>query len=226
MKKQTLLILSALTVLSMLLSACDAAQTAESQARVGSKVDASQVAFTGVVEDITDTTITVDGQIVSAPADLLTNANFRVGDTVEVTASVDSTGAVIAAEVELYVESVDMTGVIDSIDGTTVTVDGQIFDLGAQAGLLDGLAAGDTVQIEYTVNADNTMTVTEIQLDDDGASDADLSDDSISADDASDDESADDNATVIQSDNSGGVGHNDGNHSDDHEDDDDGGDDD
>ena len=182
MKKKNLFVFTALTVLGLMLSACGATPASTSERTVGAKVDASLV-FTGVVESIGEAEIVVDGQVVVLTPEMIVAADFVVGDTVEVEASVDETGAIVAEYVELHNEddddsfddSMSLYGVVEGIDGNTVVIDGQTYTISNLTELDDMIAAGDTVSFEYIVNTDNTLSLLELELEDE---DEDSSDDS------------------------------------------------
>ena len=223
MNKRTLVILTALTVISMALSACGATPTAAS-ASVGAKVDASLVAFTGIVEAIGETEIIVDGQTIILTPEMIAAADFVVGDTVEVEAYVDDAGVVTAKYVELHNEddyaddmsdssSTDdyaddmgdsssanettLSGVVEVVDGDTFIIDGQIYQITAETEMTDLIVAGDFVSFEFVLNADNTLTLSEIELESEDSNDDmsdDMDDDSSDndMDDSSDDDMDDD----------------------------------
>jgi len=92
-------LLSIILVLAYLLSACSGAAV-ESGVPAGGKSQAMEVAFTGTVEAIGASEITVSGQIVAIDAKTILDPNVKVGDIVKVEASVSDTGAVLALTIE------------------------------------------------------------------------------------------------------------------------------
>ena len=113
----------------------------------------------------------------------------------------------------------EVVGVVTAMDEATITIDGQVFNLAADfTEIKDTIQVNDTVKLHLIVNADGTMTVSEVELSDssaigDGNENDDNSNDDNSNDSISDDDDDDD-------DDSGSGG------SHDDDDDDDGGDDD
>ena len=104
MKKQNLFLFTALTVLGLMLSACGTAPASNS---VGAKVDASPIEFTGIVEAIEGNEVIVDGQVVVVTPEILASGDFVIGDMVEVEATTDENGALVAESVELHNDDID-----------------------------------------------------------------------------------------------------------------------
>lgn len=60
------------------------------------------------------------------------------------------------------VQAQEVTGVIDAIDSTSVTIDGTLYQITDQTEQDGGLQVGDTATIEFITNDDGTLTVTEL----------------------------------------------------------------
>ncbi len=58
----------------------------------------------------------------------------------------------------------EITGVVASIDGTTVTVDGKVFNLPSTTEGLSSAHVGDTVKLQFTTNPDGSVSVREIKI--------------------------------------------------------------
>ncbi len=193
MKKQTLVVFAVVVLAGMVLSACGgAAAPAGEQSRRGAKVNAAQVAFTGIVEAINGSEVTIDGQVVTVDPAVIAAANIAVGDVVKVDATVDATGAVTAQSVEPFEPDVDLpddaqspqasdadahspdaphsadgqeiSGVVEAIDGDTWTVAGQTFTVDPQTEISGSIAVGDNVNVHVTFNADGSVAVVGIDL--------------------------------------------------------------
>jgi hypothetical protein len=102
-------------------------------------------------------------------------------------------------------------GTVDSIDGNTVVIGGQTFQIETNAEFKDQIAAGNFVKVHFMLNADGSLSVTEIELSDPSLVEDDSSDDDVNDDDANDDhgddqdddDSQDDDADEDQDDDSG-----------------------
>ena len=105
MKKNNLFAFTALAIFSLLLSACGGA-TASTKS-VGAKVSASPIEFTGIVEAIEGDQVTVDGQVITVSPEILASGGFSVGDTVEVEATADENGVLVADAIALEDSSDD-----------------------------------------------------------------------------------------------------------------------
>jgi len=88
----------------------------------------------------------------------------------------------------------EIVGVVTAMDmdAGTITIDGQVFNLADFTEFKDTIQVTDTVKLHLIVNADGTMTVSEVELSDsseigDGNGNDDNSNDSISDDDDDDD---------------------------------------
>ena len=111
-------------------------------------------------------------------------------------------------------------GTVDSITTDTVVIGGQTFTIANGAEFKDQIIAGDFVKVHFTLNADGTLSITEIEtwdpaLVNDGNSNDDNGNDSNSNDDngnddngndsnSNDDDSNDDNGNDDKSNDNGG----------------------
>lgn len=63
--------------------------------------ESTELEFTGVIEEIAESTITVNGQQISVSEDILATLGLLVGDTVKVEVETDDDGNVTAVKVEI-----------------------------------------------------------------------------------------------------------------------------
>lgn len=103
-------------------------------------------------------------------------------------------------------------GTVDSITVDTVVIGGQSFSIANAAEFKDQIQAGDFVKVHFSLNADGTMSITEIEISNpalingnDSKSDDSLDDNSDDDDDSADDNGNDSNDNENEDDsNSGG----------------------
>lgn len=96
-------VLSIALIAAYILSACSGVAVQPSSNPVGGgKGLAEEVAFTGIVESLGSSEITVSGQTVSIDTSTMVGPNIQVGDTVKVEAQVSDTGVVLALKVESF----------------------------------------------------------------------------------------------------------------------------
>jgi acyl-CoA hydrolase len=101
--KNRLSLLSILLVAAYLLSACSGVATQSSGNPVsGGKPLLQEVAFTGTVEAINASEITISGQVVSIDSNTTLDPSIKVGDIVKVEGQVSETGTVLALQVESF----------------------------------------------------------------------------------------------------------------------------
>ena len=100
-------VLAVLLMVGMVLSACGPVPASTDHNVVGAKVDASPIEFTGIVEAIDGNEITVDGKVIVVTPEMISTGDIEVGDSVEVEATEDESGALIAESVELHDEDSD-----------------------------------------------------------------------------------------------------------------------
>jgi hypothetical protein len=100
-------------------------------------------------------------------------------------------------------DEIEITGMLEAVDGTTWTVDGQVIAVPASAEIKGVLMVGQVVKVHALMSEDGTLTAREIELaqaddlEDDNAndnSDEDELDDDNANDNSDDDELDDDNA--------------------------------
>jgi segregation and condensation protein B len=92
-------------------------------------------------------------------------------------------------------EDFEVTGIIDAIDDTSVTIGGVVYSLTDATETEGLLAVGEEVDIEFVDNGDGTFTALEIENeseDVEDADDADETEDAEDEDDEDDDEQDDD----------------------------------
>jgi len=87
-------------LLGIFLSACGAQTGPAASSTGGGKPQASEVAFTGVIESIDGDQWVVNGQTITVAASVINNGPFQAGDTVKVEARVEADGSVVVLRVE------------------------------------------------------------------------------------------------------------------------------
>jgi uncharacterized protein DUF5666 len=93
-------VLSFFLIAAYLLAACGGTLPSSAVSAKGPKVDASIVAFTGIVQAINGTQWTVSGQTLTLAPQVSLDPNIQVGDSVKVEGNVSADGTVIALRVE------------------------------------------------------------------------------------------------------------------------------
>ena len=228
---------AALILMGILLSACAAPSKSVAVNGGGGKA-LSDIAFTGVIESMDGDQWVIKGQTVKVDSSVLRDGPFVVGDTVKVEASVSQDGAVTAQRVESPSGDalVDMStgtpeppsatqppvfddngneavGTVDAITDTSVTIGGQTYTFASGAEIKGEIATGDVVKIHFTVNADGTLSVREIEMadqtqigngNDDNSNDTNVNDNN-SNDDNSNGNSNDDDEDDNEDDDSNGT---------------------
>lgn len=99
MKKQTLLVLTTLTVLGLLVAGVT--PVAASVEQVKSEDYIPSIEFTGLIESIDGDQVIVDGQVVTVDIAMIEALGLEIGNMVEVEATLNESGALIADYVEL-----------------------------------------------------------------------------------------------------------------------------
>jgi hypothetical protein len=208
--KQSIRVLMLVMALSViLLSACGG--TASTPSPAAAKVEAAEVAFTGVIESMNGTQWVVNGQTVTVDPAVVQNGPFKVGDTVKVEAKVAADGSVTVTRVEtpgapdnsnsansndansndansnsansndansndgnsndgnsngglvLDNNGSEAYGPVDAITTDTVTIGGQVFKIANGAEIKSQIQAGNFVKVHFILNADGTMSITQIE---------------------------------------------------------------
>lgn len=104
----------------------------------------------------------------------------------------------------------EVVGVVTAMDETTITIDGQVYSLADFTEIKDTIQVNDTVKLHFIVNADGTLTVSEVELSDpsdigdDNENDDNSNDDNENEDNSNDDNSNDDNSNSDDSDDDDG----------------------
>jgi hypothetical protein len=93
-------VLSFFLIAAYLLTACGGTLPSSTASAKGPKVDASIVAFTGIVEAMNGTQWTVSGQTLTLDPQVSLDPNIGLGDRVKVEANVSADGSVVALKVE------------------------------------------------------------------------------------------------------------------------------
>ncbi len=94
----------------------------------------------------------------------------------------------------------EATGTVDAITDTSITISGQTFTLAPGVEIKGEIVPGALVKLHFTVNADGTLSVTEVeitdptQISDDNGNDDNSNDSNVNDDNSNDDDSNDDNS--------------------------------
>ncbi|MHB8779713.1 MAG: DUF5666 domain-containing protein [Anaerolineales bacterium] len=240
MKKMSRVLLFVLALTAMLVGAYGGVASAAS-AGTG-KGQASLMEFTGVIEAIDGNQWTIGGQVITIDPTVLHNGPYKVGDTVKVEADVQADGSILITSVELPSIASDLFsasalsdpingvlvfdnsgtevfGTVDSITTDTVVIGGLLFEIANGAEFKNQIKSGDFVKVHVSLNADGTMSITEIEAWDPALVNEDNSNSKSNVDANLDDNGAisnENNDVDSIDDNSNGYSHND---EDDNEDD-------
>ena len=154
-------VLSLFLIAAYLLAACGSALPSSTTSAKGPKVDASLVAFTGIVEAINGTQWTVSGQTLTLDPQVSLDPNIKVGDSVKVEANVSTDGSVVALKVESGVsDDAISASSVDAIS-TPDPVGTPSADLSSTSDPSSAQAAGNTQnEIFGAVEAMTTDTIT------------------------------------------------------------------
>ena len=189
MKIPAKIILPVLVLSTLLLSACSGV-AALSNSSAGSKVEAAPIEFTGIIQAMNGNQWVVDGQTITIDPSILKDGAFSLGDTVKVQAQTGPDGSITVTQIEIETEAdpqateiagtpdptngglvigkdgTEAFGTVDSISADGIVIAGQTFTLASDAELKDAIKAGDFVKVHFTLNADGTMSITQIELSD------------------------------------------------------------
>lgn len=181
------------------------------------------IKLTGMVEAVTENSITINGTtfVVNSPVDLTTL--FEVGMAYQFEYYLNTDGSITVDSFSLDDgtsddmmdgEELKFQGMLEDVTETTLTFDGVTYTVDTQEDLTMLFVAGQMYEIEYYLNADGSITLKDFSLEDmsSGSSNEvytdssdDSSDDSSSNDsynNSSDDDSYDDNSSNDSYDNS------------------------
>jgi hypothetical protein len=146
-----------------------------------------EVEFTGTIDDIQSDGLTVEGTFffVTATTSIrdnddnpITFADLAVGMLVEIRGERDANGDLIATDIEIEDgddDEVEITGEIEAIGASSVTVGGSVFVVTDQTLLLDNnnnpiafsaFAVGMLVEAEGDVQPDGTISARKIKMED------------------------------------------------------------
>lgn len=109
-----------------------------------------------------DGSVVVNRVEAPVPAEALPSASPDASSTPDPVAS--STPDPTAGGITFDNQGNEAFGAVDSISGNTIVVGGQTFQLADNAQIADQIQAGVQVKVHFTLNADGTMTITEIQV--------------------------------------------------------------
>ena len=185
MKKLSKILVPMLVLATMLISACTGA-AAPADTSGGSKVSASPVEFTGVIEAIDGNQWTIGGQVITVDPSVLRDGPFIVGDTVKVEADVQADGSIVVTRVEA-----------PSVDDNSNDVNSN--DTDSNDTNSNDANSNDTNSNDTNSNDDNGN---DVNSNDDNGNDADISDDNGNDDDSSDDNGNDDSSIDDEDDDS------------------------
>jgi hypothetical protein len=235
-----------LILIGILLSACAAAPSTPATAPDNEGGDApliTEIVFTGVIEGLDDDRWVINGQTVQVDASVVQGGPFIAGDTVKVEALVGEDGSVTAQRVEspsavdlAQVSAPEATsvpgaltfddsgteayGTVEAITNMSITIGGQTFSFAPGAQIKGAIAAGAFVKLHFTVNADGSLSVREVEIADPTRVGDDNSNDDNSNANSNDNNSNDDNGNDDNSNDDDSNDDNGGNSNDDDDDDD------
>ena len=167
-------------IAAMTLAACGAALPAGAEAKLSADGQSAQVEFTGVVDSMAPDQWVVSGQTLLITSQTSIDNSILVGNTVKVHATVTADGKVTADKIELPgVEAGDsepqptpggfddkeneFIGLVEAITADSWQVGGQTLGVTSQTEFKDNILLGDRVKVHFVLNADGTMTATEIE---------------------------------------------------------------
>jgi LysM repeat protein len=135
------------------------------------------VELTGIIQAMDAQTITINGQVIQIDTAELQTA-LELGKEVKIHVQ-SQDGQLIATEIvdpatdtsSLLTNEIEIVGLLSTLDGTTITVGGILFDI-TDFGLYAGAAVGDLVSIKATLDANGQLVILEVeQSSDDNSND-------------------------------------------------------
>lgn len=182
---------SGIILAGILLGACAAPVSTPAPASGGvDKALYSEVVFTGVIESMSADQWVINGQTIQVDQSVIRDGSFVVGDTVKVEAVVAADGSITAQRVEspaaadlagiatstpdvsstsvpgglvFDASGTEAVGTVESITATSITIGGQTFLFGPGVEIKGIFGPGAVVKLHFTVNADGTLSVREIE---------------------------------------------------------------
>jgi hypothetical protein len=127
---------------------------------------AQKIEIIGAIDAVTADTITVHGYTVHTTGALI-QATLEVNKGVKIEGTLLSDGSVQAREIyairlSAKIQTLELVGVVTSIDETTIGLDGQSFSL-AGAQIKGTIVVGDTVKVEAVLQTDGTWAAREVR---------------------------------------------------------------
>ncbi len=179
MNNNRVLFFGALAIAVFLLTACAGALPAGAEVRVSPDGQGARVEFDGVVDSIAADQWVISGQT------LLVNAQTAIDDGVElksrvrVEAAVTSDRSATALKIELRTQLAatpgaagngvfddsgdEFYGMVESISAESWKIGGQVFLVNSATEIKGSLGVGDMAKVHFAMNADGSMTATEIE---------------------------------------------------------------
>lgn len=176
----------------ILLSACAGAPGSQSAPNTspGGDKPVSEVVFTGTIESMNGDQWVINGQTVIVDPSVLRDGPFMTGDSVKVEARVAGDGSVTAQRVEspsaadlagsasatstpgpvstastaVAGSSPEITGTVEAMTDTTITLDGQTFTLAPGAEIKNIITVGMVVKLHFVANPDGSLSVREVEI--------------------------------------------------------------
>lgn len=219
--KKLILTLIVLSIAALTLAACDATgavplneligenQTTDNaplnstDAKSSSKMEDSpdtstgeEIKLTGMVEEVTENSITINGTTFSADSTLDLTTAFQVGMAYEIEYYLNADGSITLKKFSLEdsssddmsdMDEMEFKGMLEAVTETTLTFDGVTYTVDTMEDLTTLFMAGQMYEIEYYLNADGTITLKDFSLEDTSVDVYDDSNDDMSDDDQSDD---------------------------------------
>ncbi len=191
----------------------DAANAAAGEAESHDGSRTGEQKFTGEVTVLSEDTISFNGETYTVETQEDLTTIFSAGSQYEIEYSLNEDGTIILVSAKMddgmhtasddssdvYDDSntseLEFKGQVEAVSTDTITMDGMIYTVVTDQDLTQLIAAGGMYEIEYTLNDDGTISIHDIQQEDDlnsgGSSSDDMNDDS--SDDQYDDQYDDSN---------------------------------
>lgn len=124
------------------------------------------VELVGIIEDMTSTTITINQQVVDISGAEL-NVPLELGSLIKIEGNLSTSGEITAREVDAPDEGAqagesELTGILESFDGSTMVINGQVVDV-STAEVKAGIVVGELVKVHVTANDDGTWQAREAE---------------------------------------------------------------
>lgn len=156
---------------------------------------ADKVKFYGVVEDVTENTISFNGETFTVDTTQDLTALFQAGAHFEIEYRLNADGSITLLDFHLddngsSDDYLKFYGIVEDVTENTITFNGEPFTVDTSEDLTTLFEIGAFYEIKYVMNANGTISIIDFHLEDDGMGDDDFGD--FSDDDMDDDNDMDD----------------------------------